>query len=160
MISRARVLITFVVVLAAGALLGSAIAQWSPSVPETVEEEVPPELGSRVRVEVLNAGGQAGMAQRATDELRDRGFDVVYFGNADRFDEVSSVVLDRVGRLDAARAVADALFIEEIRSEPDTGLYLDVTVRLGSGWTLPPDTVAVEEGEREDRWWDPTRFFR
>ena len=40
-----------------------------------------PDLG-RVRVEVLNAGGVPGMASRATDHLRESGFDVVYYGNA------------------------------------------------------------------------------
>ena len=39
----------------------------------------------RIRVEVLNAGGEPGMARMATDQLRDRGFDVVYFGNAESF---------------------------------------------------------------------------
>ena len=68
----------------------------------------------RVRVEVLNAGGMAGRAREATRQLRDIGFDVVHFGNAARFDRDSTVVLDRVGRLDLARAVSEALGVHSV----------------------------------------------
>ncbi len=94
----------------------------------------------RVRVEVLNAGGRRGAAHEATELLRKRGFDVVYFGNADSFGEDPSVVLDRVGRRDDARVVADALGIDSVRSEPDPNLYLDVSVMLGREWR-PIDTL-------------------
>lgn len=90
--------------------------------------------GGRVRVEVLNAGGTRGAARDATELLRRRGFDVVYFGNADSFGQDSSVVLDRVGRLRNAQSVAEALGIPNVRSEPDPNLYLDVSVRLGREW--------------------------
>ncbi len=94
-----------------------------------------PPTGRRVRVEVLNAAGRAGIARAATRRLRQRGFDVVYFGNADEFGKDSSVVLDRVGDPEAARDVADALGIGRSRSEPDGGLLLEVTVVLGTDWT-------------------------
>lgn len=88
----------------------------------------------RIRVEVLNAAGIPRLAQRGTDRLRDRGFDVVYFGNARGFHPDTSLVLDRVGDLEAARAVADALGVTQVRSAPDTSLYLEVTVVLGKDW--------------------------
>ncbi|HSR42112.1 MAG TPA: LytR C-terminal domain-containing protein [Longimicrobiales bacterium] len=146
----------FLVVLAAGALLGSALVQWRG--PGGPSDAVPlqPQVDGRIKVEVLNAGGRRDMAKRATDLLRDRGFDVVYFGNAERFDQTASVVLDRVGRPDAARAVAEALGIESVRSEIDRNLYLEVTVRLGSGWepALAPQPGA---GSGAGPWWDPRR---
>lgn len=149
--------LVFAVVLAAGALLGSAVTQWSPLEVGRPDGAAPPaEMGQRVRVEVLNAGGRSGMAQRATDLLRARGFDVVYFGNAERFDRERSTVLDRMGREEAARAVARALGIAAVRSEPDEELYVDVTVRLGSAWEPgrargdPPDSLS---------WWDPRRLL-
>jgi len=111
-----------------------------------------------VRVEVLNGGGLPGVAREATAALRDRGFDVVYFGNAGTFTQDSSVVMDRVGRLDAARTAADALGIREVRSLPDSNLYVDVTVRLGPEWTLPRPAGVV--GELEGPWWDVRRLFR
>jgi len=88
----------------------------------------------RVRVEVLNGGGMAGAARRATDLSRDAGFDVVYFGNASSFDHAESEVVDRVGRPELARAVAEVLGIHNVLSDPDPDLYVDVSVVLGRDW--------------------------
>lgn len=89
---------------------------------------------ARTRVEVLNAGGVDGLARRVTDSLRVLGFDVVYYGNANTFDRQVSVVLDRTGASERALAVAQALGIPNVRSEPDASLYLDVSVLLGRDW--------------------------
>ena len=98
------------------------------------------------------------MARLATDHLRDRGFDVVYFGNAEDFGQDSTIVLDRAARPQAAAAVGRALGTDWVESQPDANLYLDVTVLLGSGWL--PD-VPVDEGEGEEApWWDVRRFLR
>jgi hypothetical protein len=107
-------------------------------------ENLPSAGGDRVRVEVLNAGGRAGMARLATERLRDRRFDVVYFGNARAAVEASEV-LDRTGGLDRARDVAEVLGIgrDRVHSEPDSTLYVDVTVRLGPDWG-PAETSGVE----------------
>ncbi len=112
---------------------------------------------TRVRVEVLNAGGVAGLARDATEYLRDSGFDVVDFGNAADFDADSSIVLDRVGQFENARAVADVLGINNVRSQPDSNLYLDVSVLLGSDWRRPdlPET----EGHEKPAWWDPRAWL-
>src|SRR5690554_6549973 len=98
----------------------------------------------RVRVEVLNAAGRTGLAREATRRLRSRGFDVVYFGNADEFGRDLSIVLDRVGDERAARRVAGALGIRNVASEPDSSLLLDVSVILGMDW--PPAERAPAQG--------------
>ena len=112
---------------------------------------------TRVRVEVLNAGGIDGLARDATEYLRDSGFDVVDFGNAAHSDADSSMVLDRVGQTEIARAVADVLGINNVRSQPDSNLYLDVSVLLGSDWRRPdpPEAIARQQPE----WWDPRGWF-
>ena len=159
---RLRALMVLGIVLAAGIFIGSAVSQWYPL--PSQEVVTPPPRSStaaglgRVRVEVLNAGGIEGMARLATDHLRDRGFDVVYFGNAEPFGQDSTVVLDRTARPQAAAAVGRALGTPWVQSQPDTNLYLDVTVLLGSGWV--PDVIA-EKSEGEDKpWWDPRRLLR
>lgn len=156
--ARLRALSVFLVVLGAGVFLGSGIAEWlngsEPPAPAGGVGGAAPPPG-RVRVEVLNAGGREGMARAATDLLRDRGFDVVYFGNAERFDQRVPVVIDRVGRLAAARSVADVLGIRTVRSEPDANLFVDVSVRIGTQWAPP---VVEGEGERAP-WWDLRRFW-
>ena len=114
--------------------------------PRVPQEPPPPPLGVRVRVEVLNGGGQAGVARAATELLRDAGFDVVFFGNAGSFDQDSSLVLDRVGEPAWASAVAEALGIHNLRSEPNPNLYLDVSVVLGRDWVAPDTDTGSQPG--------------
>jgi hypothetical protein len=149
-----RALAAFLVVLLVGALVGSAVSQWgSPGLLPAPTGTRAPAVG-RIRVEVLNGGGHAGAAREATDALRELGFDVVFFGNAGTFDRDSSIVLDRMGTVERARGVADALGIRNVRSEPDSNLYLDVTVVLGREWEPePPPAAVVETATRP--WWDP-----
>lgn len=160
--ARLVALAAALVVLAAGALLGSSLSQWWASPERPAGEALPAgaagDLG-RVRVEVLNAGGKGGMARAATDALRDGGFDVVFFGNAAAFDREQSVVLDRVGQVAMARAVADALGIASVLSQPDTNLYLDVTVFLGEDWS-PARAPAAPQVETALPWWHPGRWLR
>ncbi len=159
---RLRGVAVLLVVLAAGVFIGSAVSQWKP-LPEAQRRDVVGRnpvmrpLG-RVRVEVLNASGTESMARLATDLLRDSGFDVVFFGNADHFGDDSTVVFDRTGDLNAARAVADVLGARSVLSEPDSNLYLDVTVLLGREWT--PQRPEASDGEDPGPWWDLRRFFR
>ena len=101
---------------------------------EAAADGAPPEHGGGARVEVLNAAGVPGLAREGTRRLRDAGFDVVYFGNAGGEARGESLVLDRTGNLQTAQAVARALNIPRVRSEPDPQLYLDVSVVLGRDW--------------------------
>jgi hypothetical protein len=120
----------------------------------TTDEQVLERPTERVRVEVLNAGGVSGVARAATVRLRGVGYDVVHFGNARSFDRDSSVVVDRVGRSDLAEAVAKALGIGNVLSEPDPNLFVDVTVLLGRTWSGPSGGGAA--GEPPERApWDP-----
>lgn len=120
--------------LAGVVVLGSRVLR-SPGPEEQAIGPPPPAApGERIRVEVLNGGGQEGAARRATERLRDAGFDVVLTGNADSFGRDSSVVYDRMGRPDWARAVAEALGIHNVEVHPDTNLYVDVSVVLGRDW--------------------------
>lgn len=89
---------------------------------------------AEIRVEVLNGAGEAGLAREVTHQLRASGFDVVYFGNARRFDHARSVVFDRVGDPARARMVATSLAIDSIATLRDSTLLLDVSVVLGQDW--------------------------
>ena len=155
---RLRALALLVVLLGVGILLGSSLAQWWDIAPPLPGGASSGQIQGRVRVEILNAGGTPGIARDATAVLRDLGLDVVYYGNAETFSEEPSVVLDRVGRSDAAQAVAAALGIRGVRSEPDSNLFVDVTVRLGPDWALEPGSTG-DPGEVPS-WWDLRRFFR
>lgn len=120
----------------------------------SLEREAVAAPAERVRVEVLNASGVSGVARDATAHLRAVGFDVVQFGNARAFDRDSSVVIDRVGRPELARAVANALGIGNVLTEPDPNLFLDVTVLLGRSWSGPAGASAAGEPPQRAPW-DP-----
>jgi len=92
--------------------------------------------GVRIKVEVLNASEQRGLARRATFALRDAGFDVVRVDNASERRD-STLVLVRSGRRDWADLVSRALGGARVESRPDTSRYLDITVLLGSDWRPP-----------------------
>ena len=145
---------TLVVLVAAVAvvLLGSALGQWIPDDSTPAGEPLLSPGAERVTVDVRNAGGVAGMARTATDRLRASGFDVVSLGNAADFDEDSSVVIDRVGALQTAASVAEALGIRSVTSEPDSNLFVDVTVRLGSDWSAPEEGIGPRTGNQLLEW--------
>ncbi|HWV55983.1 MAG TPA: LytR C-terminal domain-containing protein [Longimicrobiales bacterium] len=141
-------------ILALGAAAIEALAIFGGALPEEALPE-PSESAvvavenvprTRIRVQVLNGAGRAGLARLATDHLRAAGFDVVYFGNASSFGRDTTVVIDRVGDESVARAVAAAMGVPvQLRSEPDPTLHLEVTVIVGEDW--PPDaaTRAADE---------------
>jgi hypothetical protein len=129
---------------------------------ERTEPVEPPAAWDRVRVEVLNAGGVPGVAATARDLLRDRGFDVVHYGNAPSFGEASSTVLARTGSSESALAVAGVLGVGEVRAEPDSSRFADVTVLLGSDWDPVPALGTESEGGEDSAervWWDFRRLL-
>jgi hypothetical protein len=146
---RGLVVFAAVVVLAGGAVyLGRQF-------PGSTEEGGAPRYvpRERVRVEVLNAGGVAGLAREVTNLLRDDGFDVVQYGNAGTFDRDSTVVIDRVGNDEMAAGVANALGIRNVLTEPDPNLLVDVTVLLGRDWAERASRGEAAPPERAP--WDP-----
>jgi pyruvate/2-oxoglutarate dehydrogenase complex dihydrolipoamide acyltransferase (E2) component len=151
---RLQTLGIFVTLAAVALLLGSVAwgvwdhyrgrrAEAAPATREPATAQAPPAAPAsapqgRVRVQVLNATPTHGLARKATDVLRDHGFDVVETGNAPRGTAPGeSLVIDRVGRPDVERQVADALGIRRVEARRDANLLLDATVILGRDWREP-----------------------
>jgi hypothetical protein len=106
-----------------------------PTIDRDTMRVVPDTL--RIRVELLNATGERGLARRAMRYFRDRGFDVVSVGNAsERVD--SSVVLNRTGHAAWAELAVRAAGSARIETRPDTSRYLDLTILLGSSFRPLP----------------------
>ncbi|MFH1009891.1 MAG: LytR C-terminal domain-containing protein [bacterium] len=106
----------------------------SPSKEKPKQESNPPSPAMPTRVQVLNGCGLPGFAKRVVPILREWGFDVREFGNADHFRYKNSVIVDRTGSLAAALALADSLGVEhgQVRSEPDARFVdIDVTLIIG-----------------------------
>ena len=139
---RAVTILAATTLLAAGFLAGSFWLEWRGATLEEAGREgvaalpstVPEGWSDRVRVEVLNGMGEPGAARRVAERLRGMGFDVVFFGNADRFDHDSTRVLLRSQDRAAARRLADSLGLARVIDRPDPDLYLDGTVILGEDW--------------------------
>jgi len=109
--------------------------------------------GRRIRVEVLNGAGAAGVARQATARLRELDFDVVYYGNAVNFDQDSSVSIARLDSVEPARRAADALGLHNVVHRPDRNLYLDVTVIIGNDWVEALGAPEEEPPGKLDIWW-------
>ncbi len=90
----------------------------------------------RVVVEVLNGIGIPGLAGEFTDFLRDRGYDIVRFTNAQRFDYPRTLVINRGTDYQHAVNVATALGLElnAVENMPKPDLHIDVTVVLGQDY--------------------------
>ncbi len=86
-----------------------------------------------IQLDVLNGCGVSGVAQKFTDFLRKRNFDVVQSSNYKTFDVQESIVIDRLGDLEAARRVAYALGVDEknVVQLINTDYYLNVSVVIG-----------------------------
>jgi hypothetical protein len=65
-------------------------------------------------------------------------------------------VRDRTGSVEWARADAERVRDRAVRSEPDSNLFVDVSVVLGGEWELPPPAAPAPV---ERPWWDPRRFL-
>lgn len=105
---------------------------------ERVDNGVIDKPSERVRVEVLNATKVHGLARRATEYLRDRGFDVVASGTAhDQRD--TTLILDRTNHPVWAGRVARAFNGARVELAPDTSRYVDITVLLGATWRPPAE---------------------
>ena len=82
-------------------------------------------------VEVRNGCGASGLGDRVAAYLKDRGFDVMFVGNADDFDFGETIVVDRSGEWTKAREVARALGGVPVVQQISGGTFVDATVVLG-----------------------------
>lgn len=117
-------------------LAGAGLSVWWHARPARLEAAAArPVPGERIRlqVEVLNTTPAVGLARAATRLLRDAGLDVVAFGSDTGPAVDSTQILVRRGTGDGAALVARALGVGPgaVRSSPDPGRLVDVTVRLG-----------------------------
>lgn len=104
--------------------------------PVEIKEQTEQPASEIIQVEVLNGCGVSGVADRFTDYLRDRKFDVVNIGNYITFDVMETMVIDRIGNLTNAKKVAEALGIKPGRafSQLNSDYFLDVSIIIGKDY--------------------------
>lgn len=139
--TRGRMFMLGVLLLVAATASVLAARRWSGRMPVTMlgDTTSAPE-GQRILVEVLNSSGVAGRARRATFLLRDRGFDVVGWGNDPSGRRSETLVIDYTERPEAAERLARVLGGAQIeRGRDSLQRGLDLTVRLGSAYDPPAE---------------------
>ena len=98
--------------------------------------EVPlktPQLERTIRVEILNGCGAPKAAARLTRKARDLGIDVIHEGDAESFNFLETIVLDRRGDMSKALQVAMILGVPNYAQQIVVDAYsvADVLVIIG-----------------------------
>jgi len=98
-------------------------------------------VGDVMQVEVRNGCGVEGLAAEMRHFLHNGGFDVVEVGDHTSFNQQRTLVIDRVGDLEAAHKLArvlgvpDGQVVQEVRED----YYLDASIIIGHDYeTLTP----------------------
>jgi hypothetical protein len=114
------------------AALGAAVRLLVPPPPPAPRAHAYPipSPERRITVEVLNGTRRAGVARAATRQLRRRGLDVVFYGNAEAAVESTQVIVRR-GDPARGRDVRQALGTGRVMVQPDTLRRVDVSVIFG-----------------------------
>ena len=92
-----------------------------------------------IEVEVLNGCGVDYLAEKTTDYLRSKHFDVVFSGNARNQQYQHTMILQRNEKIESLKKITDSFGIELDDSKhviilPNESLCLDVTVILGEDY--------------------------
>ena len=106
---------------------------WEEMPVESVPVRVPTH---DIHVEVLNGCGEDGIARELGSRLRALGFDVITVGNAESYNYPETLVIDRVGKLEFAQQVANAIGVSNTIQQiiPDPFRIEEVTVVIGGDY--------------------------
>lgn len=91
---------------------------------------------------VLNGCGAEGVGQRAARFLRERGYDVVDFRNAEHFSYDQTIVVDRIGDIGSAAALGRLLSTSNVIQQIQETPLEDLVVVVGGDF----DRFLKEEG--------------
>lgn len=118
-------------------LIYNIITDLLPLNSEIQNKSQPYSLKEKIQVEVLNGCGVSGMADKLTEYLREKSFDVVNIGNYRSFEVEHSIIIDRTGKIFNAQIISDSIglrssnIIQQINRE----YLLDVTIILGKDYS-------------------------
>ena len=138
-----------VAVLVAAVLLYAFYVRISTPIPDPMRLDGETDLlGSTIQVQVLNGAGVDNLGLQMENHLISLGFDVVETDNFRKGME-KTVILDRLGNLDASEQVALAIEANPERISTDilVDYYLDATIIIGRDYQefLPWKVPDLEE---------------
>lgn len=91
------------------------------------------------KIVVHNGSTVGNLAAQTSAFLKERGFQVVEFGNAERFDYPTTIIVDYTGKEYTIQYLARLLNIPENNIQKFTGSHSEIDIRLiiGAGFKLP-----------------------
>jgi LCP family protein required for cell wall assembly len=91
------------------------------------------------RIIVHNGSTVGSLAAQTSAFLKERGFQVVEFGNAERFDYLTTIIVDYTGKEYTVQSLARVLNIPQNNIQPFTGSGSEIDIRLiiGADFQLP-----------------------
>ncbi|OGU70845.1 MAG: hypothetical protein A2V93_03130 [Ignavibacteria bacterium RBG_16_34_14] len=133
--SAANIFLNVIIILLAGLIIFLSYSLFTKITALTSgEEETELNKTSRIiQLEVLNGCGITGIAEKLTNYLRQKDFDVVQVGNYTSFDIDNTLVVDRTGNKNNALKVAEALGIDSknVIQQINNDYFLDVSLIIG-----------------------------
>ena len=104
-----------------------------PAEKQITQKDTPSEI---IQCEVKNGCGVNGVADRFTDYLRARKFDVVNIGNHSSFNIENTIVIDRIGNMTNAYETARILGVkrENVIQQINEDYFLDVSIIIGKDY--------------------------
>jgi hypothetical protein len=111
-----------------------------PNVVAPIDSAARAPEGVRVRVQVLNGTSRTGLARRATQLLRDHGYDVVDYNSRGDTTQLTEVQVTAASRAWGERVVK-ALGRGQVREREGTLGYVDLVVLLGHDWQPSPQPL-------------------
>lgn len=138
--SRRSLLLNSLIVVLAGVIAYEGYCLYSGRIQQ---QELPPasrrdslRVNGGIQIGILNGCGAAGVGQTVTDFARSLGYDVVEMKNYKNFNQDESLVIDRVGRLDAARELASRLGIapKNVVQEISREYYVTASIVIGKDY--------------------------
>lgn len=94
--------------------------------------------GPKVRVEVWNASGKNGLAEKVNWILRQKGYDVMDYGTFS-VRQKKTLIKDLTGDLRAAQKISDIISCGEVITRYDTKRFVDISIILGEDCVLQDD---------------------
>lgn len=93
-------------------------------------------FNKKIQLNVLNASGEPGIADKTRNHLRQLGFDVVEIGNYEKLID-STIIIDRLGDRLSSYKLSKAIGLDEKKIETviDSSLYLRATLVLGKDFS-------------------------
>ena len=111
----------------------------TPELDEAQVEDLNRLAAEQARIAVQNGTTTGSLASHTATFLKERGFQVVQFGNADRFDYAQTVIIDYSGKSYTVGRLAQLFHVAESNIQHPSGISseVDILLIIGQDFQLP-----------------------